>query len=210
MSGHTIKDTADLLGVTTVRVHGLISSGKLKLTAQPLSVQGRFVKAVTDESIELFLAERKRRAAEVTRNKTFKEKKAAEPRDGRKQYILVLTSGEIAELMEQVPELNLRPRFAKNARGATGPEPLNLIEDHDAITDSNELDEFNHRPPMDEEWDGLPRIEQPVSEYFLHAGDSDEPNLIEDRYVDTEADEEEDTWETHDKLKAAEEYKYDR
>jgi hypothetical protein len=148
----TIKETSDMLGISTVRVHGLVAAGKLALSEQPLVIAGRFVKAITIDSIAVYKQQRKQRDEEVARNKQAraeKEKKAAEPRDGRKQYILTLSPEEIAELNYQMPGLELRPRFSK----------------HKAESISIDPDE---RPADDEEWDGLPHIEQPVSETFSH------------------------------------------
>jgi len=97
MSAQTISGTAKLLNVTTVRVHGLIKSGKLVVADEALKVGNKFVKAITDESIEALIVQR---ANGQTRN-------------GSRQYIVTLSSEQVDELTTAGYEL--KPRFTKKA-----------------------------------------------------------------------------------------------
>lgn len=90
---YSISDTATMLNVSTVRVHGLLADGKLKLAADPIQKGEKFVKAVTVESIQALQASRKDRA------------------EGSRQYILTLTAEQAEQLKAQGFEV--KPRFQK-------------------------------------------------------------------------------------------------
>lgn len=89
----TISDAAKELNVTTVRIHGLLSDGKLVLAEQPIKKGEKFVKAVTVESI----------------NKYAETRKAGT--NGTRQYILSLDADQVAEL--EKAGYSLKPRFQK-------------------------------------------------------------------------------------------------
>lgn len=89
----SISDTATMLNVSTVRVHGLIQAGKLQLAANPIQKGEKFVKAVTAESIEALQQGRQAR------------------QEGSRQYILTLTAEQAAKLQDE--GYAVKPRFQK-------------------------------------------------------------------------------------------------
>lgn len=92
MSTMTISQAAAKLNVTTVRVHGLIKDGKLVVSEQPINQGGKFVKGLTVESVEKYLANRKAQAGS----------------NGTRQYILSLSAEQVAELQAAGYELKAR------------------------------------------------------------------------------------------------------
>lgn len=128
----SIKEAANRLGVTTVRVHGLLNEGKLSLEQEPLVYGGRPLKAVTEESVEAYLAARTARANDLAQRKEAKEKgEVSTARGGgnrhirkvAKQYILTLLPSEVAEIEEL--GIDIRPKHGHPITGLAEPaEPI--------------------------------------------------------------------------------------
>jgi len=97
MKTYTISQTATMLNVTTVRIHGLLKAGKLELSDEAVKQGNKFVKGVTEESIaNLQLARQLGRQG------------------GSRQYIITLDESELADLTEKGFEL--KPRFVKKVQ----------------------------------------------------------------------------------------------
>jgi hypothetical protein len=91
MKTFTIAQTAALLNVTTVRVHGLIKANKLVVSDDAIVQNNKFVKSITEESITNLQLSRQNKS-------------------DRRQYIIELNDDEYSELRESY---ELRVRFAK-------------------------------------------------------------------------------------------------
>lgn len=143
---YTISEAASALNVTTVRIHGLLRDGQLILSETPKQVGGRFVKAITHDSIQEYLIKR------VTRSEKLAERKAAKmeaqqaaesrPRKEGKQYILRLEPDEVAKV--EALGIDLRPRYSRTAALSrdVGPDGITTddMEPLDAIEDANQLE----------------------------------------------------------------------
>jgi hypothetical protein len=98
MNAYTISATSEMLNVTTVRVHGLIKSGKLVVADEAAKVGNKFVKAITEESIQELMIQRAN----------------GQTRSGSRQYIITLEPEQV-ELL-QAEGYELKPRFTKKVK----------------------------------------------------------------------------------------------
>lgn len=141
---YTIKEAANKLGVTTVRIHGLLGDGRLTLSPEPREIGGRFVKTITVESIDAYLKARETRSEELAQRKLDKSARATNPRvpSGSKQYILTLSVDEATTLVSE--GYVIRPRHQSASARLEAPalspvdETVELGREEEFMADDDE------------------------------------------------------------------------
>jgi hypothetical protein len=138
---YTVAETAAILNVTTVRVHGLCQAGKLRRAEEPITRGGRHLMAITAESIEAYHRTREVRSTELADRKALLAAGESRPRVARglrKQYILELTPAELALISDELPDLAIRPRYTTKVAPTPEAEKVGAAEVAEAANTTEE------------------------------------------------------------------------